>query len=119
MVNTNPSFSQEEFKSFKDISFKLGSNSHLVQAAGGNTSIKSDGRMLIKASGTWFWSRPLPIPTINENPNVRWDSLKNKPFRFKTNGDISSATMDWYIRIEYLKINVTAGFNNNVDTTVT
>ena len=41
-------------KSFKDISFKLGSNSHLVQAAGGNTSIKSDGRMLIKASGTWL-----------------------------------------------------------------
>ena len=39
---------------FKDISFKLGSNSHLVQAAGGNTSIKSDGRMLIKASGTWL-----------------------------------------------------------------
>ena len=54
MVNTNPSFSQEELKSFKDISFKLGSNSHLVQAAGGNTSIKSDGRMLIKASGTWL-----------------------------------------------------------------
>ena len=54
MVNTNPSFSQEELKSFKDISFKLGSNSHLVQAAGGNTSIKCDGRMLIKASGTWL-----------------------------------------------------------------
>ena len=54
MVNTNPSFSQEELKSFKDISFKLGSNSHLVQAAGGNTSVKSDGRMLIKASGTWL-----------------------------------------------------------------
>ena len=54
MVNTNPSFSQEDLKSFKDISFKLGSNSHLVQAAGGNTSIKSDGRMLIKASGTWL-----------------------------------------------------------------
>ncbi len=51
MVNTNLSFSQEELKSFKDISFKLGSNSHLVQAAGGNTSIKSEGRMLIKASG--------------------------------------------------------------------
>ena len=38
MVNTNSSFPQEELKSFKDISFKLGSNSHLVQAAGGNTS---------------------------------------------------------------------------------
>ena len=54
MVNTNFSFPQEELKSFKDISFKLGSNSHLVQAAGGNTSIKSDGKMLIKASGTWL-----------------------------------------------------------------
>ena len=49
MVNISPSFPQEELNSFKDISFKLGSNSHLVQAAGGNTSIKSDGRMLIKA----------------------------------------------------------------------
>ena len=75
MVNTNPSFPQEELKSFKDISFKLGSNSHLVQAAGGNTSIKSDGRMLIKASGTWLinsldnkFSRSFELPTgINEN----------------------------------------------------
>ena len=53
MVNTNPSFSQEDLKSFKDISFKLGSNSHLVQAAGGNTSIICVGSMLVKASGTW------------------------------------------------------------------
>ena len=72
-----------------------------------------------KAAGQWFWSRPTPIPTINENPNVRWDSLKNKALRFRTNGNISNATMDWYIRIEYLQINVSAGFNNNVDTTVT
>ena len=71
------------------------------------------------ASNEWFWGRPVPLPSINENPNVRWDSLKNKPLRFKTNGNINNATMDWYIRIEYLKINVTAGFNNNVDTTVT
>ena len=71
------------------------------------------------AANEWFWGRPVPLPTINENPNVRWDGLKNQPLRFKTASNISNATMDWYIRIEYLKINVTAGFVNNVDTTVT
>ena len=71
------------------------------------------------ASNEWFWGRPVPLPTINENPNVRWDGLKNQALRFKTASNISNATMDWYVRIEYLKINVTAGFTNNVDTTVT
>ena len=47
-------FSQQEILDFKNISQKLGSNSSLVQAAGGNTSMKSSGSMLIKASGTWL-----------------------------------------------------------------
>ena len=71
------------------------------------------------SSGEWFWGRPVPLPTINENPNVRWNGLKNKPLRFRTSTDISSATMDWYVRIEYLKINVTAGFTSNVDSSIT
>ena len=45
--------------------------------------------------------------------------LKNQSLRFRTTTTVSSATMNWYVRIEYLKINVTAGFVNNVDTTVT
>ena len=69
------------------------------------------------ASDTWFWGRPVPLPTINENPNVRW-KLDNKPLRFRTNGNINNATMDWYIRIEYIQMNVTAGLTNNVDITV-
>ena len=38
----------------KTLSAKLGSNPLLVQAAGGNTSLKSDDTMWIKASGTWL-----------------------------------------------------------------
>lgn len=36
------------------LSAVVGSNSDLVQAAGGNTSLKHGGRMWIKASGTWL-----------------------------------------------------------------
>ena len=67
----------------------------------------------------WYWGRPVPLPTINENPTVVWDGLKNQALRFRTSTTVSNATMNWYVRIEYLKINVTAGFVNNVDTTVT
>ena len=67
-------FSQQEILDFKNISQKLGSNSSLVQAAGGNTSMKSSKSMLIKASGTWL---------INSNKEevfveVNLDSIKNK-----------------------------------------
>lgn len=40
--------------SLRALSARLGSNPLLVQAAGGNTSIKQDGVMWIKASGTWL-----------------------------------------------------------------
>ena len=53
MVKINSSI-EEELQKFKEISFKLGSNKNLVQAAGGNTSMKSNDSMLIKASGTWL-----------------------------------------------------------------
>ena len=36
------------------LSARIGSNPDLVQAAGGNTSLKHAGRMWIKASGTWL-----------------------------------------------------------------
>ena len=51
MANINSSFLEEEIKRFKEISFS-GSSIKLVQAAGGNTSIKSNNSMLIKASGS-------------------------------------------------------------------
>ena len=52
MANNN--FDHQEILDFKNISYQLGSNFSLVQAAGGNTSMKSNDSMLIKASGTWL-----------------------------------------------------------------
>jgi rhamnose utilization protein RhaD (predicted bifunctional aldolase and dehydrogenase) len=43
-----------EFNNLRHLSAEIGSNPHLVQGAGGNTSIKSGGVMWIKASGTWL-----------------------------------------------------------------
>jgi rhamnose utilization protein RhaD (predicted bifunctional aldolase and dehydrogenase) len=42
------------FNELKTLSAKLGNDPLLVQAAGGNTSIKHNGTMWIKASGTWL-----------------------------------------------------------------
>ena len=38
----------------QNLSARLGADPLLVQAAGGNTSLKQDGVMWIKASGTWL-----------------------------------------------------------------
>ena len=43
-----------EFDALRVLSARVGSDPLLVQAAGGNTSIKQDGVMWIKASGTWL-----------------------------------------------------------------
>jgi rhamnose utilization protein RhaD (predicted bifunctional aldolase and dehydrogenase) len=43
-----------ELETLKSLSAKLGNNRLLVQAAGGNTSVKQDGVMWVKASGTWL-----------------------------------------------------------------
>ena len=43
-----------ELDELRSLSAKVGSDPLLVQAAGGNTSLKSDGVMWIKASGTWL-----------------------------------------------------------------
>ena len=40
----------EIFK-LKELSAKLGNDLSLIQASGGNTSIKLDGKLLVKASG--------------------------------------------------------------------
>jgi len=47
-------FEENELITFRDISYKIGKDLNLVQAAGGNTSIKSAKSMLIKASGKWL-----------------------------------------------------------------
>ncbi|MGO4725605.1 MULTISPECIES: class II aldolase/adducin family protein [unclassified Inquilinus] len=43
-----------EFRALRTLSAKLGRDPDRVQAAGGNTSLKRDGVMWIKASGTWL-----------------------------------------------------------------
>jgi rhamnose utilization protein RhaD (predicted bifunctional aldolase and dehydrogenase) len=43
-----------EFEKLRALSARVGADPLLVQAAGGNTSLKADGVMWIKASGTWL-----------------------------------------------------------------
>src|SRR5262245_21525637 len=43
-----------EFEALKRLSARVGADPLLVQAAGGNTSIKDNGVLWIKASGTWL-----------------------------------------------------------------
>lgn len=43
-----------EMAALKALSARVGADTLLVQAAGGNTSLKQDGVMWIKASGTWL-----------------------------------------------------------------
>ncbi len=72
MANNN--FEFKELIDFKNTSYYLGNNFQLVQAAGGNTSIKSENTMLIKASGTWL------INSTKDDIFVELDlvSIKNK-----------------------------------------
>ncbi len=44
----------DELETLRHLSARVGSDPLLVQAAGGNTSLKRDGVMWIKASGTWL-----------------------------------------------------------------
>jgi rhamnose utilization protein RhaD (predicted bifunctional aldolase and dehydrogenase) len=43
-----------EFAALKTLSAALGRDPHRTQAAGGNTSLKRDGVLWVKASGTWL-----------------------------------------------------------------
>ncbi len=55
----------EEYQRFLALSAELGSNPLLVQAAGGNTSLKHDEHLWVKASGTWLseaTTRPIMVP---------------------------------------------------------
>ncbi|MEQ1951859.1 class II aldolase/adducin family protein [Mesorhizobium yinganensis] len=49
-----PDDSAAEFEALKRLSARVGADPLLVQAAGGNTSIKQGGVLWIKASGTWL-----------------------------------------------------------------
>jgi rhamnose utilization protein RhaD (predicted bifunctional aldolase and dehydrogenase) len=58
-----------EFAALKKLSARVGADPLLVQAAGGNTSLKHDGVMWIKASGTWLRdaaSKDIYVPVNHE-----------------------------------------------------
>ncbi len=55
----------EDFAAFLALSARLGRDIRRTQGAGGNTSIKQDGVMWVKASGTWLAeaeARPITVP---------------------------------------------------------
>jgi rhamnose utilization protein RhaD (predicted bifunctional aldolase and dehydrogenase) len=51
---TSPHIDDSEFAALRKLSATLGADPFRTQGAGGNTSIKQDGVMWIKASGTWL-----------------------------------------------------------------
>jgi rhamnose utilization protein RhaD (predicted bifunctional aldolase and dehydrogenase) len=51
---TSPHIDDREFHALRELSAALGADPLRTQGAGGNTSIKLDGVMWIKASGTWL-----------------------------------------------------------------
>ena len=54
-----------EFAALLDLSARIGSDASLVQGPGGNTSLKRDGVLWIKASGAWLSQareRPIMVP---------------------------------------------------------
>lgn len=44
----------EDFLKLQEISYEIGSNLDLIQGAGGNTSLKENGVLWVKASGCWL-----------------------------------------------------------------
>ncbi|HUL09183.1 MAG TPA: class II aldolase/adducin family protein [Candidatus Acidoferrum sp.] len=57
--------SDPEFQALLDLSARIGADAALVQGPGGNTSLKRDGVMWIKASGAWLAQareRPIMVP---------------------------------------------------------
>jgi rhamnose utilization protein RhaD (predicted bifunctional aldolase and dehydrogenase) len=54
MISSHVENGSAEFAALRALSARIGADPRLVQAAGGNTSIKEDGVLWIKASGTWL-----------------------------------------------------------------
>jgi rhamnose utilization protein RhaD (predicted bifunctional aldolase and dehydrogenase) len=54
MMANRQDLESSEFEALKKLSARVGADPLLVQAAGGNTSLKENGILWIKASGTWL-----------------------------------------------------------------
>ena len=76
-----------ELSSLRNISKQIGSNRMLIQGAGGNSSVKLNGTIYIKASGHWLSDAekknifvPLNLKSIIENiddPDSVFESIIN------------------------------------------
>ena len=53
----------KDFLKLQKISYEIGSNIDLIQGAGGNTSLKENGVLWVKASGCWL-SGPGSLGTL-------------------------------------------------------
>lgn len=74
---------KESLQDLVDLSARIGGNLDLVQAGGGNTSIKEAGTLWVKASGKWLRQAAvddmfLPVPMETSNGSWR-RRMKNFP----------------------------------------
>lgn len=68
-----------EHAALRALSARLGADRLQIQAAGGNTSLKRDGAMLVKASGSWLRdaeARDIMVPVRQGDLLARFDALK-------------------------------------------
>ena len=82
----------EKLARLVDLSARIGKNLDLVQAGGGNTSLKDDGTLWVKASGKWLshaqkttCSSPSQSPILSANslPKMKdFPSIKQAAARF-------------------------------------
>lgn len=77
---------EEQIAALLDLSARLGTDSLLVQAGTGNTSIKLDGVLWIKASGKWLADArldeilvPVPLADVAQRIRERSDSFPPYP----------------------------------------
>jgi rhamnose utilization protein RhaD (predicted bifunctional aldolase and dehydrogenase) len=88
-----PALNEKELLCLRDLSARVGSNPLLVQASNGNTSIKLDGTLWIKASGKWLADAMqeemfLPIDLAEVKESVH-NEIQFAPRR-AANGDLPS-----------------------------
>jgi ribulose-5-phosphate 4-epimerase/fuculose-1-phosphate aldolase len=83
---------ENEFQSLRDLSARVGGDPLLVQASNGNTSIKLDGILWIKASGKWLaqaMSEEMFVPlecaevqqSIENETEIAWQYTPNDGLR--------------------------------------
>ena len=72
----------EELKKLSNLSEDLGKNLNLIQGAGGNTSVKVDGVLWVKASGYWLSDankKNIFVPVNHKGIIERLENRDNDP----------------------------------------